>query len=62
MKGDNDGFMARHWIISSRKKKTYLRDIGKKATGTDDLSVLFVEVLKRHHTADYKVKLKSQLF
>lgn len=54
-KVDTDGMMARHWIVSSNKKKTYFRDIGPKASEEMDLSVLFIEVFRRHST-DYKVK------
>ena len=48
-KRDNDGFLDRHWVSVTTRKKTYFKEIGAIANDDLDLSKLFVEVYKRHH-------------
>ena len=49
-KGDSDGFLDRHWVTLTTRKKTYFKDIGEIAGDEYDLGKLFIEVHKRHHT------------
>ena len=50
-KGDDDGFLDRHWVSVTTRKKTYFRDIGDVAPDELDLSRLFYEVHTRHNHA-----------
>lgn len=48
-KGDADGFLDRHWVAITQRKKVYFEEIGPKATDGLDLTTLFREVFSRHH-------------
>lgn len=54
-KDDIDGFLDRHLVVTTSRKKVYFRDIGAKAKEGDDLATLFQEVYNRHHQDDHKV-------
>ena len=48
-KGDVDGFLDRHLLGMSSRKRVLFDDIGPRVQEGDDLENLFVAVYQKHH-------------